>query len=359
MMNLDDLPTPALIVDLDKLEGNISSMAGRARQLGVSLRPHVKTQKCIEIGKLQVDAGAGGITAATLYEAEVFADAGFDDITWAFPLILSRIPQALVLAQRVELGVVVDSMHAAQALAATKHPFKTWIKVDCGYGRSGIDPAADMAERLVGLIEAERLRFAGLLSHSGDAYDHDTVEGRAAAAEQERRVQVEVADRLRAAGYEVPALSVGSTPSMTAVRDLDGVTEARAGNYYAYFDLMQVRLGSCTVAECALTVVSSVVSSSRDHAVVDAGALALSQDPGLPPASMGAIYEDYEAGTLDDDLQVVSLSQEHGKLSQPRPVGRRLRILPNHAGLTAACFPECYVVRGQRVVDRWRVWNGR
>ncbi len=358
MMNLDDLPTPALIVDLDKLECNVSAMAARAEQLGVALRPHVKTHKCVEIGQLQVEEGATGITAATLFEAEVFADAGFEDITWAFPMILSRIPQALTLAQRVDLGVVVDSLAAVAALSATQHPFKTWIKVDCGYGRAGIDPAADMAEILVAAIDSGRLRLAGLLSHSGDAYDHDTVEGRAEAAEAERRCLVEVATRLRAAGHEVPALSVGSTPSMTAVRNLDGVTEARPGNY-AYFDMMQVRLGSCAVTDCALTVVSSVVSSGPDHAILDAGALALSKDPGLPPATMGEIYDDYDAGTLHDDLRVVSLSQEHGKLSRTQPVGTRLRILPNHSCLTAACFPECFVVRGQRVVDRWRVWIGR
>ncbi len=358
MMDLDGIPTPALVVDLDKLEGNIGSMAARAERLGVSLRPHIKTHKCTEIGHLQAEAGARGIAAATLGEAEAFADSGFDDITWAVPLSLSRIPQALALAQRINLGVLVDSAQAVQGLAATGHPFKTWIKLDCGYGRAGIDPGGDAAERLARMITSAGLRFAGMLSHSGDAYDHDTVEGRAAVAEEERRVQVEVAERMRGAGHEVPALSVGSTPSMTAVRNLAGVTEARPGNY-AYFDLMQVRLGSCSVADCALTVVSSVVSSRRDHAVLDAGALALSQDPGLPPATMGAIYDDYEAATLRDDLQVVSLSQEHGKLSLSQPVGRRLRILPNHSCLTAACFPECYAVRGQRVVDRWRVWNGR
>lgn len=358
MMNLSELPTPALIVDLDTLESNISSMAERARQLGVSLRPHVKTHKCVEVGRLQVEAGARGITVATLYEAEVFADAGFDDITWAFPLILSRVPQAQALAERVDLGVVVDSLEAVRALAATKVRFKAWIKVDCGYGRAGVDPAAGVAERLIGAIENEGLRFAGLLSHSGDAYDHDTLEGRAAAAEQERRVQVGLAERLRVGGLEVPALSVGSTPSMTAVGDLTGITEARPGNY-AYFDLTQVRLGSCAVSDCALTVVSSVVSSSRKHAIVDAGALTLSKDSGVPPATMGAIYADYDAGILSDDLQLVSLSQEHGKLSRSRAVGTRLRILPNHSSLTAACFRECYAVRGQHVVDRWRVWSGR
>ena len=174
------------------------------------------------------------------------------------------------------------------------------------------------------------------------------------------------ADRLRAEGIEVPDVSVGSTPAMSAVTSLEGVTEARPGNY-AFYDYDQVALGSCEARDCALTVLASVVSSwgvrrGDDRCIVDAGALALSKDTGPDRPehpTMGETFADYAAGVLSPGVRLVSLSQEHGILSASFPVGTRVRILPNHSCLTAACFDECFVVRGGEVVDRWRIWRGR
>jgi D-serine deaminase-like pyridoxal phosphate-dependent protein len=146
---------------------------------------------------------------------------------------------------------------------------------------------------------------------------------------------------------------------MSAVERLDGVTEARPGNY-CFYDFSQVTFGSCGVRDCAATVLTSVVSCrpGDGRSVVDAGALALSKDPG-PGTSMGEVYADYEGGALDGEARLTSLSQEHGILSAPRPVGSRLRILPNHSCLTVAQFDEYVVVRGEEVVDRWKIWRGR
>lgn len=358
MRTLNDLPTPALIVDLEKLEANIAKMQERANALGVRLRPHVKTHKCLPVGELQRQAGARGVTVSTLREAEVFADAGFDDITWAFPVIPSRLPQIERLAERIRLGVVVDSAHAVSVLARSRLPYRVWIKVDCGYHRAGVDPASAAASELVTAIKVAGMEFAGLLSHSGDAYDDATESGRARVAERERATIVGLAARLRTEGHEVVEVSVGSTPAMTAVRDLTGVTEVRPGNY-AYFDLTQVRLGSCELHDCAITVLATVVSSGSSHCVIDAGALALSKDPGIEPATLGEVFSDYSAARLAPGLRVATLSQEHGKLTAPLPVGDRVRVLPNHSCLTVACFTECFVVRGRTVVDRWDIANGR
>lgn len=356
---IESLPTPALLVDLDRLERNLASMAERAARLGVALRPHVKTHKCVEIGRMQQAAGATGITVSTLHEASVFATAGFDDITWAFPVIPSRISEARQIAERVRLGLVVDSREAVEALARERFPFHVWIKVDCGYHRCGVDPATGRAAELARQIEAAGMHPAGLLSHSGNAYDRDTEEGRAEVAEQERATIVALADRLRADGLEPGGISVGSTPAMTAARDLTGVTEARPGNY-AYFDRVQASLGSCTLDDCALSVLSTVVSRAGDHSIVDAGALALSKDTGTTGGrSMGLVITVDGAPAEGEAPDLVGLSQEHGKLDRPLPVGTRVRILPNHSCLTAACFDHCYPVRGSRVLDRWRVWNGR
>ena len=150
---------------------------------------------------------------------------------------------------------------------------------------------------------------------------------------------------------------------MSQVERLDGVTEARPGNY-ALYDYMQVVLQSCTVRDCAATVWSSVVSAQADaqHSIVDAGALALSKDPGsehAPHPSMGAVFKNYGRGMLDTAMRVTSVSQEHGFLNATRPVGSQVRILPNHSCLTVAHFDEFHVVRGEELVDQWKIWRGR
>lgn len=367
-MTLDELPTPALLLDLDRLDDNLAAMAGRASALGVALRPHIKTHKSIEVARRQRDLGARGLTVSTLEEARAFAEAGFHDLIWAFPVILGRLGEVRRIGERARLGLVIDSADAVDALERERIEAPVWLKVDCGYGRAGVDPASSgataLARRLAG---SARLGFAGLLTHSGHAYKVADRDGARRVAEQERRAVVELAERLRAAGIEVPSVSVGSTPAMAAAESLDGVTEARPGNY-AFYDGTQVALGSCTAADCALTVLASVVSCRSDHAVIDAGALALSKDPGPVhlgdrwPWGMGAVFEDagaHRAGRPSERLRVTALSQEHGIVSEPRPVGERLRVLPNHSCLAAPCFDAYHVVRGAEVVDRWRIRRER
>lgn len=365
-MRIEDLPTPALLLDLDVLERNLEGMAAKARRLGVALRPHIKTHKCVEVAERQRALGVSGITVSTLYEARVFADHGFDDLTWAFPVILSRLDEVRVLARRVTLRVVVDSPEALDALEATGEALHVWLKIDCGYHRAGADPEApetlDLARRLAG---SRTLIFDGILTHSGHAY-HGTREEIAAVAEQERSVMAGFAQRLREEGIEVPAVSVGSTPAMSVVERLDGVTEARPGNY-AFYDFTQVALGSCAVRDCAVTVLASVVSArpGADRCVTDAGALVLSKDTGPDRTgrsgrpTMGEVFEDYDSGLLSEETRLVSLSQEHGTLSVRLPVGTKIRILPNHSCLTVAQFDEYQVARGGEVVDRWKIWRGR
>lgn len=358
---IHELATPALLLDLEILEANLRRMADRAAALHVALRPHIKTHKCVEIAERQRASGAVGITVSTLYEARVFARHGFDDITWAFPVILGRIPEAVCLADRVRLGLTADSPEAVEALEATGRALRVWLEVDCGHGRSGVDPSAAEGVELARRIHASStLSFAGILTHSGHAYGARSPEEAAAVAEEERSVMVAFASRLRDRDIDVPEVSVGSTPAMSRARSLEGVTEARPGNY-AFHDHTQTLLGSCGVGDCALTVLSSVVSRGRDHAVVDAGALALSKDtgPAWSPTHYGRVFSDEGAASLRDDVRVTSVSQEHGILDRPLAVGTRVRILPNHSCLTAANFDRYHVVRGEEVVDAWAVWRGR
>lgn len=357
MTTLDELPTPSLLLDLDRLEANLRRMADRTRRLGVRLRPHIKTHKCVEIARRQVELGARGLTVSTIHEARVFAQHGFTDLTWAFPLVPSRLAQAVELAGRVELGLVIDSATALEALERADRPLRALIKVDCGYHRAGVDPdGSELLELARRLTASPQLAFGGVLTHSGHAYKGKRLE----VARQERDVMVRCASRLRGAGIEVPVVSVGSTPAMTAVDHLEGIDEARPGNY-ALFDQTQAVLGSCGTADCAVTVLASVVSrpAGAIHSVIDAGALAMSQDPGQAGQGFGRVYADYDAGTLDPDLRLVTLSQEHGILSGRPRIGERLRLLPNHACHTVAQFDEYHVVRGDEIVDRWKIWRGR
>jgi threo-3-hydroxy-D-aspartate ammonia-lyase len=357
-----DLPTPALLLDLDRLETNLARMAARCGALGVALRPHLKTHKCVEIAERQRRHGARGVTVSTLYEAQVFTDHGFDDITWAFPFILSRLDEARRLSERITLRITLDAPETLDTLEAAGHPFHAWLKIDCGYHRAGLDPdgpaTLDFARRLAG---SRVLAFDGLLTHSGHAYHAGSRAELQAIAEQERRSVADLRARLAAEGIDVAA-SVGSTPAMSAVTSLAGVQEARPGNY-AFYDAMQVGLGACAPTDCAVTVLTTVVSSQpgASHCVVDAGALALSKDlaPQLADTGFGTVYDDYEAGTLLQGARLRGLSQEHGVLSPALPVGARLRVLPNHACLTVACFDEYQVLRGDVVVDRWKIWRGR
>jgi D-serine deaminase-like pyridoxal phosphate-dependent protein len=360
--SIRDLPTPALLLDLDKLERNLQRMASTAENLGVALRPHIKTHKCLEVARRQASLGARGITVSTLYEARVFARNGFDDITWAYPLIVGRLPEVADLAHEVTLRAVVDSAAAVAALEALAQPLHVWLKVDCGYHRAGVDPdldaSAGLAERIT---ESPYLSFDGILTHSGHAYHATSGEDLRNIALEERSVMIEFARKLRKRSIPPFAVSIGSTPAMSAVADLSGVDEVRPGNY-ALYDLTQVRLGAARVRDCAATVLTTVVSAAPGRCVIDAGALSLSKDLGPSTAerpSYGEIFSDYERGALDSGRQIVDVSQEHGIVAEASAVGDKLRILPNHSCLTVAHFDAFVVVRGDSVVDRWKIWRGR
>jgi D-serine deaminase-like pyridoxal phosphate-dependent protein len=362
MVSLREIPTPALVLDLDVLEHNVERMAARAEELDVALRPHVKTHKCAEIARMQRDHGARGLTVSTLEEARFFAERGFDDLTWAFPVIPSRVPEVIELASRVRLGVTVDSMEAVELLDATRTPLRVWLEVDSGQHRSGVDPASERAVAIGRAIhDSPTLRFEGVLTHAGHSYACRRGQGLAEVAESERENAVLLADRLRDAGVSVEHVSVGSTPTMSAVRDLTGVTEMRPGNY-VFHDYTQTIIGSCTLEDCAVTVLASVVSRApgEGRSVIDAGALALSKDvsPSGAPATMGRIFT-ADGARLREDAHVRSLSQEHGLVEGELDTHARVRVLPNHSCLAAACFDRYHVVRGDRLVDLWPIHRAR
>ena len=363
--SLFDLKTPALVVDLPRLERNLHRMSSLADRLQVSLRPHVKTHKCLQIGtRQQKISGSPGITVSTIAEAQAFVDHGFSDLTWAFPLNLQYLDAILTLARKSTLRLLIDNEVALEALESSSAPLHVWLKVDCGYHRAGVDPESRAAILLATrLAESKSIKFDGILTHAGHAYHATSRAQMRSIAQQERDVMVNFAARLRDSGIPVPAISIGSTPAASAIDHLRGIDEIRPGNY-AFYDCTQVALGSCAADDCALTVLASVVSSSAalDQSIIDAGALALSKDSlsqSGAATSWGQVsWEDPEGGSLIDS-QLTALSQEHGIVNRHLPVGSKVRVVPIHSCLAAACFDEYFVVDGEQVVDRWKIWRSR
>lgn len=372
--DLERLPTPCALVDRAVLERNCAAMRALAERLGVRLRPHVKTHKCVEAARLQHGGGVGPVTVSTLAEAEALAAAGFSDLLYAVPVAPAKLERAVALARRVtRLALLVDHpltvAAAAAAAAADAVRLPLHLKVDCGGGRAGVAP--DGAEALAlarAVVASPHLELAGILTHAGHAYACRSRAEAAAVAGREREAMVALAERLRGAGIAVPEVSVGSTPTVLAVDDLSGVSEIRPGNY-VFFDAFQLAIGSCALAEVAFSVLVSVVGHypERGAVVVDGGALALSRDPGPvhldPGCGFGLVLA--TDGRRLQGLSVASLSQEHGLLRAARPAdlvglepGARLRIVPNHSCLAAALFDRIHVVDGGEVVEEWHPARG-
>lgn len=375
-MDLHTVKTPSLVLDVERVRRNAEAMSARMRALGASLRPHVKTHKCVEVARIQTEGHARRITVSTLAEARAFAAEGFRDITYAVPVEPGKFGEAVELARACErFALITDDASIPRQLddAARRAGvvLDLFLKVDCGYHRCGVEPDAPEALEIPRAItDAANLRFAGILTHAGHSYHARSREEIVEIARHERDVMRDFAERLRGEGLEVPVVSVGSTPTMTHVEDLGGVDEARPGNYI-FFDAFQATLGSCGFDDCALTVLASVVhrDPARRKVIIDAGAIALSKDRGAfdrdPACGFGRVL-DLEG--RDTGLRVTSLSQEHGEIKAADDgggdaldtlrVGSRVRVLANHSCLTAAQHTHYNVLEAGRIVERWRIHAG-
>ena len=350
MPTIEDLPTPAVLIDLDILGRNIASMQAQAREAGVSLRPHAKTHKSPEVGRLQLQAGARGLTLAKVSEAEVFAREGFDDIFLGYPIYgADKAARLLALSDRVRLAVGADSEEGARSLGEVFHAagkrLGVLLKIDSGFRRVGVAPerAAEMAVRIAGLRGIE---FRGLFTHGGHGYGGQTPEEVAATGRAEGRTVVEAAQAVRAAGLPVAEVSLGSTPTVRAAIGEAGVTECRPGTY-VYQDFSQVSLGTCGLEDCAMTILATVVSvPAADRAVVDAGSKTLSNDPLRPRLGGHGLV-------VGRRSRLSRLSEEHGVIQveegESFRIGERIRILPNHACIVSNLHDRLVAVRGDRI----------
>ncbi|MGH3076195.1 MAG: alanine racemase, partial [Gaiellales bacterium] len=345
------LETPALVVDLDRVDARIAAMAAVMRECGVALRPHVKTHKSLEIARRQVDAGASGLTVATIGEAEVFADGGFEDLFIAYPVIAlgPKAERLRRLAERCALTIGADSVVGLEALAAAVRGSATrlrvLVEVDSGGRRTGVAPAlaGRLARRAVGL----GLDIGGAFTHEGHGYR--AVDARPVAANDAIAGLAEAAESLRAEGIEPAVLSAGSTP--TAGFSARGVvTEERPGTY-VFGDRLQAALAGDPVEEAALMVATTVVSrGAGDGFVIDAGAKILAQDVSPLIPGHGAIlgYPDAVIERLNDHHGVVDLPA-----GAARPaVGSIVWVVPNHVCPVVNLVDEFVVAQGGQMIGR-------
>jgi len=361
--SVSTLDTPSLLVDLDRLERNIARWQLAADTAGVHLRPHIKTHKSVALAAMQRDAGAHGIAVAKVGEAEVFADAGFEDIAIAYPVVGETKWQRIArLAQHAKITLNVDSATAAAGISAAASAagvtVHLQIDLDSGFGRCGV-PAGNAAAQiaLARLIEdLPGVELDGVTTHRGLFFPGAAEMSREVAGAHEGQIVVAAAERLRAAGFEVREVTAGGSLTGAGVATVDGVTEVRAGTY-VFNDLMQIALGAATHDDLALTVLATVVSvTGEDTATIDCGSKTFAGDSGVVGGSGLKLRGLGEC--VERDVVVERMTEEHGLVRSfdgPLTIGERLTFVPVHACTCVNLAERLHVVRGDEIQHTWPV----
>jgi D-serine deaminase-like pyridoxal phosphate-dependent protein len=340
------LETPVLTVDLDRVERNIASLQAYCDEHGIAFRPHTKTHKLPQVARMQVDAGAVGITCQKLGEAEVMAEAGFGDIMVTYPLVgRPKAERLAALASRATMSVVGDSAIVAEGLsevlAERGVTVDFLVECDTGFGRTGVQSPAEAAELAERVGSLPGLRFAGLMTYPSLPPSGPWLKEARAEAEQR--------------GLEVASVSGGGTPRARYTHELGVITELRAGTY-VYGDRTCIALDCMSLDDCAVHVLATVVSRpTPDRAILDTGSKALTSDP-VPVDGVdgfGILLE-------HPDAVVYALNEEHGYVDvsrcDPKPaIGDVVRVLPNHVCVAVNLQDDVVVHRSGEVVDTWPV----
>jgi D-serine deaminase-like pyridoxal phosphate-dependent protein len=350
--------TPALIVDEPTMRRNIAEMAAFAASVEVTLRPHIKTHKTPRITRLQMAAGAVGITCAKLGEAEVMVEqAEVGDVLMAYPVVgPAKITRLLALMERARMIVALDDREVGEAIgravAAQDRSIDVYVEVNSGGNRAGALVGDDAVALALDLARISGLRVVGIMTHEGHANSAEPDALRATALSA-GRAMVETAERLREHGLDIQTVSVGSTPASLYTPTVPGITEMRPGTY-VFNDNSEFRHGRVGPANCALRILSTVVSRpAPERALLDAGSKTLAMDPSRSHPGHG-----YIVGHADAIIS--KLSEEHGFVQVPDgmsglSIGDRVEIIPNHVCPTVNLQDELFVVRDGELIDRWAV----
>lgn len=371
-----ELETPRLLLDRARLEQNCATMRERCRQLGVALRPHLKTAKSLDVARVATAGEPLGITVSTLKEAEYFARAGYRDILYAVGIAPNKLAQVRRIGDETgaEIALITDSLEAVEAAerfaSANRAAFSFLVEIDSGEHRSGVAASDTAVVNIARAIDrAKHLRLRGVLTHAGHSYGTANLDEVRRVAATERDAAVGAANAIRAAGLLCEIVSIGSTPTVLFADHLQGVTEVRAG-IYMLWDLSQASRNVCRLEDIAVSVLASVIGHNRAarRIILDAGTLALSKDLGAaahwPHVGYGLVC-DPRTGVPLGNLSVSILHQEHGTVPvddeawfERLPVGSLVRVLPNHACITCAAYDGYEVVEEERCLERWDRVNG-
>jgi D-serine deaminase-like pyridoxal phosphate-dependent protein len=336
-----DYGTPAAVIDMDRVERNIARIQAACDAAGVANRPHIKTHKSPALAKLQIAAGARGITCQKLGEAEVMAEAGIDNILISYNLLGDeKMARLGALRANTDVTVTADNpvvvADLVKAAAAAGRSLPVVVECDTGRQRAGVETPTEAIALARTIAASPGLTFAGFLMYPTET-----------GWPQTQRFYDEALAGVRAAGFEPTIVSTGGTPNIKNLGQLRGATEHRPGTYI-YNDRMQVAAGVASWDDCALQIYSTVVSrAGADRGILDAGSKTLTADTGGLDG-YGLILEHPEA-------RIAKFAEEHGFLdlarSNTRPsIGDVVRIVPNHVCVVVNMLDEVVMVRGDEIV---------
>jgi D-serine deaminase-like pyridoxal phosphate-dependent protein len=355
-MHISEVDTPAVLIDLEILERNLRRAQEYCTSHGIGLRPHIKTHKLPQIGRMQVDLGAAGLTCAKIGEAEVMADAGIQDLFIAYPIWgeqkLKRLTQ---LAERARLTVAFDSPEVAEGLSRAAsgagQEIDVLVEADTGMGRCGIAPGPELTALCRKVADLPGLRFRGLMTYQG--FILGSISEREALMREEGERLEKVLDGLRREGIGCEVVSGGTSPSLFFSHLAAPITENRCGTY-VFNDRNMVSAEAVGWDDCAMRIAVTVVSNAvPGQIIVDGGSKTFSSDRCAAAEGFGRIVE-------DPALVLLKMNEEHGYVrregsEQRHPIGERLHVIPNHVCTAMNMHDEVWVHRGGEVVDTWRI----
>jgi D-serine deaminase-like pyridoxal phosphate-dependent protein len=357
-MEIAEIDTPALLVDLDVMERNLRNVAEYTRQHKLRLRPHTKTHKSPLIGKRQLESGAVGLTVAKVSEAEVMLGADPPDLLIAFPIIgHTKLERLGHVARRTRVTVALDSVVAARHLSdagrAAQAEIGVLAEVDVGLGRVGVSPGQELLHLVECILKLPHLSFQGIAFYPGHIKDHE--EPTLRAFNQIGEVLKSILSDFRRAGIEVKIVSGGSTPTLYYSHALGAVNEIRPGTY-VFNDVNTVRSFACPLEDCAATVLATVVSTARPgQMIIDGGSKTFSSDrlANSSEVTFGHLVEAPGA-------RFHKMNEEHGfiditKAEREFAIGDRVRIIPNHVCVAMNLHEKVYGIRGDQVEEVWTV----
>jgi D-serine deaminase-like pyridoxal phosphate-dependent protein len=354
--HISELETPALLIDLDRMDANLRRAADYAAEHNLKLRPHTKTHKSPLVGKMQLDLGAVGLTVAKVGEAEIMVKAEPPELLVAYPIIgESKLRRLMEVARLTRVIVGLDDLVVAQGLSAAAREAKVevgvFIEANLGMDRVGVEPGPALVDLGKAVSRLPNISLDGVEFYYG--HINELVDGWEEKLAGLSAIIQQIRQDFDQAGIAIETISGGSTPMLFHSHQIDGLTEIRPGTY-VFNDVMQVGMGSAGWDDCAATIMTSVISTARPgFAVIDGGSKTFTSDnPGGDP-SFGRVTEAPES-------RFYKMNEEHGYLEirdapAPLRIGDRLRIIPNHVCVAVNMHEYAYGIRGETVEQVWKV----